>query len=31
LVHLADDSMVRLQGLDRALWSPHPVDWCRKP
>jgi hypothetical protein len=31
LVHLEDDSMVRLQGLDRALWSPHPVDWCRKP
>jgi hypothetical protein len=31
LVHLQDDSMVRLQGLDRKLWSPHPVDWCRKP
>jgi hypothetical protein len=31
LVQLADNSMVRLQGLDRALWSPHPVDWCRKP
>jgi hypothetical protein len=31
LVHLEDDSMVRLQGLDRALWSPNPVDWCRKP
>jgi hypothetical protein len=30
LVQLADGSMVRLQGLDRALWSPHPVDWCRK-
>jgi hypothetical protein len=31
LVHLEDDSMVRVQGLDRGLWSPHPVDWCRKP
>ena len=31
LVQLADNSLVRLQGLDRALWSPHPVDWCRKP
>jgi hypothetical protein len=31
LVQLADASMVRLQGLDRALWSPHPGDWCRKP
>lgn len=31
LVHLADDSMVRVQGLDRGLWSPHLVDWCRKP
>jgi hypothetical protein len=30
LVQLADNSLVRLQGLDRALWSPHPVDWCRK-
>jgi hypothetical protein len=31
LVQLADYSMVRLQGLDRALWSPNPVDWCGKP
>jgi hypothetical protein len=30
-VQLADGSIVRLQGLDRALWSPNPVDWCRKP
>jgi hypothetical protein len=28
LVHLMDTSLVRLQGLDRALWSPHPADWC---
>lgn len=31
LVQLAEGSMVRLQGLDRALWSPHPLDWCRRP
>lgn len=29
LARLARDSMVRIQGLDRALWSPHPADWCR--
>ncbi|HEY8944861.1 MAG TPA: hypothetical protein VIM73_11395 [Polyangiaceae bacterium] len=29
LVHLQDDSMVRVHGLDRELWSPHPMDWCR--
>jgi hypothetical protein len=31
LAQIADNWFVRLQGLDRALWSPHPVDWCRKP
>jgi hypothetical protein len=30
LVSLMDDSLVRLQGFDRALWSPHPADWCGK-
>jgi len=29
LVQLADASMVRIRGLDRTLWSPHPADWCR--
>jgi hypothetical protein len=28
---LDNDSMVRVQGLDRGLWSPHPPDWCRAP
>lgn len=31
LARLDDDSMVRVQGLDRKLWSPHPADWCREP
>jgi hypothetical protein len=31
LVRLENDSMVRVQGLDRGLWSPHPPDWCREP
>ena len=31
LARLENDSMVRLQGLDRELWSPHPPDWCGKP
>jgi hypothetical protein len=31
LVRLDNDSMVRVQGLDRELWSPHPPDWCRGP
>lgn len=31
LARLENDSMVRVQGLDRGLWSPHPVDWCHKP
>jgi hypothetical protein len=31
LVRLDNDSMVRVQGLDRGLWSPHPPDWCPRP
>jgi hypothetical protein len=31
LTRLENDSMVRLQGLDRELWSPHPAEWCKKP
>ena len=31
LARLDNDSMVRVQGLDRGLWSPHPPDWCREP
>jgi hypothetical protein len=31
LARLDDDSMVRIQGLDLALWSPHPADWCKAP
>jgi hypothetical protein len=31
LARLENDSMVRVQGLDRGLWSPHPPDWCHKP
>jgi hypothetical protein len=31
LARLDNDSMVRLQGLDRGLWSPNPPDWCRAP
>jgi len=31
LTRLDNDSMVRLQGLDVGLWSPHPADWCRGP
>jgi hypothetical protein len=31
LARLENDSMVRVQGLDRGLWSPHPADWCREP
>jgi hypothetical protein len=30
LVHLLDDSRVRLRGLDRNLWSPRPADWCKE-
>lgn len=29
LARLDDDSMVRVQGLDLSLWSPHPADWCK--
>jgi hypothetical protein len=28
LARLENDSMVRVQGLDRGLWSPHPANWC---
>jgi hypothetical protein len=31
LVQLWDGSRVRLRGLDRSLWSPHPADWCKEP
>ncbi len=31
LVQLYDGSRYRMRGLDRALWSPHPADWCREP
>jgi hypothetical protein len=31
LARLENDSMVRVKGLDRGLWSPHPADWCREP
>jgi hypothetical protein len=31
LARLDNDSMVRVQGLDRGLWSPLPPDWCRGP
>jgi hypothetical protein len=31
LTRLDDDSMVRIQGLDLGLWSPHPADWCKAP
>jgi hypothetical protein len=31
LTRLDDDSMVRIQGLDVGLWSPHPADWCKPP
>jgi hypothetical protein len=30
-VRLWDDSKLRMQGLDRALWSPHPSAWCQGP
>ena len=29
LTRLDNDSMVRIQGLDLGLWSPHPADWCK--
>jgi hypothetical protein len=31
LSRLDNDSMVRIQGLDVGLWSPHPADWCNPP
>jgi hypothetical protein len=31
LARLDNDSMVRIQGLDLDLWSPHPADWCKGP
>lgn len=31
LTRLDNDSIVRIQGLDLALWSPHPADWCKPP
>lgn len=31
LARLDNDAMVRIQGLDLGLWSPHPSDWCRRP
>lgn len=31
LTRLDNDSMVRIQGLDLGLWSPHPADWCKQP
>jgi len=31
LTRLNNDSMVRIQGLDVGLWSPHPADWCNGP
>jgi hypothetical protein len=30
LVQLWDGSRVRMRGLDRSLWSPHPADWCNE-
>jgi hypothetical protein len=29
LVQLADESTFRVHGLDRELWSPDPLVWCR--
>lgn len=31
LVQLHDGSRVRMRGLDRSAWSPHPRDWCKDP
>jgi hypothetical protein len=31
LVRLIDNSMLRVQGLDRALWTPKPELWCKAP
>jgi hypothetical protein len=31
LVQLWDGSRVRMQGLDRKLWSPRRADWCSEP
>jgi hypothetical protein len=28
LVQLVDGSTLRVRGLERELWSPHPRDWC---
>lgn len=31
LVQLPDSTTYRVQGLDRELWSPRPLDWCTEP